>query len=96
MKFLFWIYVFFIFSCHQKHQSRIIEDNRDYISDFFIASNKEIIKSEELMIDSLIKMSSKEFLKDSSGVRFLINKENISYQLGRMPQDGDVVQVAYD
>ena len=52
MRFLFWIFLFLIFACDHKYQSRIVEDNRDYISDFFLASNKEIVKSEDLMIDS--------------------------------------------
>ena len=96
MRFLFWIFLFLIFACDHKYQSRIVEDNRDYISDFFLASNKEIVKSEDLMIDSLINMSSEEFSKDSSGIRVLINKENISNNLGQMPQDGDLVKVAYN
>ena len=48
------------------------------------------------MIDSLIEISSQEFLKDVSGVRFLITKEDAPSQLARIPQEGDVVQVAYD
>ena len=66
MRFLFWIFLFLIFACDHKYQSRIVEDNRDYISDFFLASNKEIVKSEDLMIDSLIKMSSGEVRKIDS------------------------------
>ena len=97
MRFLFWIYLFLIFACHQKHQSRIIEDNRDYVSDFLLASNKEILKIEDLMIDSLIKLSSQEFIRDSTGIRVLIHEKNKSNQLNsRIAQEGDVVQVAYD
>ena len=97
MRLLVLICLFLTFACHQKQQSPITEDNRDYVSDFFMASNKEIIKLEDLMIDSLIKLSFKEFSKDSSGVRFLVTQENQSHQLSnRMPKDGDIVQVAYN
>ena len=97
MRCVIWVFLFLILACHKKQQSRVIDDDTDYISDFFLASNKEILKIEDLMIDSLIKLSSQEFIRDSTGVRFLINEKNKSDQLNsRIPQEGDIVRVAYD
>ena len=95
MRLLICFFFLLVFACYKNQQSPIIDDNRDYASDFFLASNKEIIKIEDLMIDSLIKLSSQEFIRDSTGIRYLINKKHDQLK-SIMAKEGDVVQVAYD
>ena len=96
MRLLFCFCFFLIIACNTKHQLRISEEEKDYLSEFFIASNKEIIKFEDFLIDSLIALSGLSFLKDSSGIRILINNKNNPQNFHTVPNDGEIVEVAYD
>lgn len=96
MRLLVFFWFFFIIACNTKHQIRISDEKKDYLSEFFLESNKEIVKFEDFMIDSLIELSGLFFLKDSSGIRILIDNKNKVQKLHKTPKDGDIVEVAYD
>ena len=96
MRLLIFFCFFLIIACNTKHQIRISDEKKDYLSEFFLESNKEIVKFEDFMIDSLIELSGLFFLKDSSGIRILIDNKNKSQKFHKTPKDGDIVEVAYD
>ena len=87
---------FFLISCQDTYQSTISNNkSNNHTSNFFIKANKQIIKNEELKIDSLLSSSNQRFIKDSTGIWINIEKENKKENKVR-PLEGDIVKILYD
>tara|TARA_B100001250_G_C19632714_1_gene714487 strand:- start:315 stop:896 length:582 start_codon:yes stop_codon:yes gene_type:complete len=94
--FTLYIYLSLVLSCQQVYQDPINPQYEDPEKDLFININKNIYKSEELKIDSLMETISLPFFKDKTGVRIYIEPNNYNRFTSLYPKDGSVVTIGYN
>ena len=84
-----------LFSCQKSYQDPISPKNWGTEKDLFVNINKSIYQSEELKIDSFIRIINQPFVKDKTGVRIYIDPNDSHSVVACQPEDGSFVTISY-